>query len=307
MNNKLKGIMPAICTACNDRGEVDEANQRRLVRFCIEKGVHGLAPSVMGGEFYKFTEDERKKVIDIVIDEANGKVPVVAGTSHSGTLPSVMLSKYAEDAGADAVIVMPPYFNRAESALCLYNHYRAIANAVSIPIMLQDAEDDIQIHLCATLVSQLALEFSNIEYVKIEGRLTIPKIREIRELTSSRMRIFGGDGGVRMLQEFQEGTEGCIPGTAMSELCVDIFDNLERGRIETAREQHEKLLIFLRFCSSNALSVNEIEKEALRLLGAMDATHVRGPAVPLPHGYELEIKRILQKIGLMPSVDARLS
>jgi len=298
LSRELKGIMPAICTVCNDRGEFDEEGQRRLVRFCIEKGVHGLTPLVMGGEFYKFSDEERKKVLDVVIDEANGKVPVVAGTSHSGTRPCVMFSKYAEDAGADAVIVMPPYFNRTESALSLYTHYEEIAKAVDIPIMLQDSEDDLQIHMCTTMISKLAEEFDNIRYAKIEGSLSPIKISELKRITG-KIEIFGGDGGIRMIQEFNLGVKGFITGTVTSELCVDIFNNLEKGDIEKAKKKFDKLLIFLRFCSLHALSWNKIEKESLRILGVIDSSYVRQPSVPLPSIYEHEIKNVLELCGIL--------
>jgi len=300
MGKELKGIMPAIATICNERGKIDEVGQRGLVRFCIEKGVHGLVPMVMGGEFYKFSDEERKKVLDVVIDETNGKVPVVAGVSHSGTEPAVMHSKYAEDAGADAVIVMPPYFNRAESALSLFVHFEEISTAVDIPIMIQDAEDDIQIHMCSTLISKLADEFDNIKYVKTEGVNSIMKISEVRMLTADKISLFGGDGGRKMIQEFNMGAIGFIPGAAMSELCVDIFQNLEKANDEKAKEMFDRMLTYLRFSSQYGRSWNKIEKEALRMLGVIDSSHVRNPSVPLSSIYEQELKEVLEAIALKP-------
>lgn len=300
MGKELKGIMPAIATICHESGEIDEVGQRALVTFCIEKGVHGLVPMVMGGEFYKFSDEERKKVLDVVIDETNGKVPVVAGASHSGTEPAVMHSKYAEDAGADAVIVMPPYFNRAESASSLYAHFEEISTAVDIPIMIQDAEDDIQIHMCSTLISKLADEFDNIKYVKTEGVNSIMKISEVRMLTADKIGLFGGDGGRKMIQEFNMGAIGFIPGAAMSELCVDIFQNLEKANDEKAKEMFDRMLTYLRFSSQYGRSWNKMEKEALRMLGVIDSSYVRQPSVPLSSIYEQELKEVLEGLALKP-------
>jgi len=159
-------------------------------------------------------------------------------------------------------------------------------------------EDDIQIHICSTLISELAEEFSNVKYVKVEGSLSIMKISELRELTSGKIGIFGGDGGLRMIQEFGVGAKGFIPGAAMSELSVEVFQNLEKGDIEKAKEKHDKLLIFLRFCSSHALSWIKVEKEALKMLGVIDSSYVRQPSVPLPPVYQQEIKGILNGLGL---------
>src|SRR6202030_2932624 len=101
-------------------GEINEEEQRSIVRFTIESKVHGIAAAIIVGEFYKFTDDERKKILSIVIDEANGKVPIWAGVSHFSTEPCARFSKVAKDLGADGIIAMPGLVGK-ESTMGLYD------------------------------------------------------------------------------------------------------------------------------------------------------------------------------------------
>ena len=111
-----RGIFPALSTPTNEKGELDEESLRSEVSSNIEWGAHGLAVSIIAGEFYKFTESERLRAFEVVVDEANGRVPVLAGVSHSGTEVCIHLARYAKDIGVDGIVVLPPYFPDKEKA-----------------------------------------------------------------------------------------------------------------------------------------------------------------------------------------------
>jgi dihydrodipicolinate synthase/N-acetylneuraminate lyase len=149
------------------------------------------------------------------------------------------------------------------------------------------------------LVSQLAKEFDNIDYVKIEGALAIAKMSELR-MQSPETSIFGGDGCRRMIAEFEVGAKGFIPAPAMSEIYVDAFRNLESGNIEEARKASEQYMTFLRFGSLHPMSWEKMQKETLRILGVIDSSYVREPSVPLPLHCQQDIKDILAKMELNP-------
>jgi 4-hydroxy-tetrahydrodipicolinate synthase len=295
----LRGIMPALCTITKPDGELDEEDERALVRFCIECDVHGLAISLIGGEFYKFTEEERKRLYKIVIDEVNGKVPVFVGTSHSGTDVVIKLSKYAQDIGADGIIVLPPYFNKIEASLCLRQHFEAIMDSVSIPVMIQDSEDETGVYMTPTLYCELAEKFDNFWAVKVEGCKSIDKIQEIKRVLGDRLIIFGGMGGKMLLEEMALGAKGNIPGPSICDFLVRVYEAYHNGNIDKARGLFSKLKPFFDFGSRYGAAWIEIEKEALLLRGVIKLVHSRGPRIALSEEGKKELRVVFEGLELL--------
>jgi len=293
----FQGIYPALCTVCNDNGEIDEESQRRLIKFCIEKGVDGLAVSIFGGEFYKFSDKDRKRLIKIAVDETNGEVPVLFGASHFSTSPAIELGKYAEDIGADGLIVTPPLFDTVRASLTLEKHYEALANAVEIPIIIQDAEESTHVHMCSTFIAKLFKD-KRIRYVKIEGRHSLTKIQEILELTERKMIIFGGMAGKQLLEEFSLGAKGNIPGCAIPELTVKPYEEYKKGNVEKAKEVFAKYRPYLEFRSLYPMSGNKLEKETLRLRGVISSSYERLPTVNLGEEAVEKLRKNLEEIGV---------
>ena len=295
----LRGIMPALCTITGPNGELDEEDERGLVRFCIECGVHGLAVSLIGGEFYKFTEEERKRLYKIVVDEVNGRVPVFVGTSHSGTEVAVNLSKYAQDVGADGIIVLPPYFNKVEASLCLHQHFEAMIDSVSIPVMIQDSEDETGVYMTAAFYSELAEKYENFWAVKVEGYRIIEKILEIKRILRDKLIIFGGMGGKTLLKEMELGAKGNIPGASICDFLARVYEEYQNGNIDRAKEEFSKLRPFFDFTSIYGVAWIEIEREALILRGAIKSSHTRRPRIALSEEGKKELRLVFEKLGLL--------
>jgi len=294
-----KGIFPALSTPTNVKGELDERSLRLEVSSNIKWGAHGLAVSIIAGEFYKFTESERLRAFEIVVDEANGRVPVLAGISHSGTEPAIMMAKHAKNVGADGLIVMPPYFKKRVSRLEISEHFREIAGKTDLPIMIQDAEDAIGVHMCPTFYWSLADEFSNIVSVKVEGGDTLQKISDIKRLLGDRLIIFGGMAARLLFQELALGASGNIPDACLTDLLVKVYDCIQSGKMEEAEEVFSKYKQWLDFLSSHPAASAEIEKETLRLRGVIECSQTRGPRVPLNQKEKDELKEILMRIGVI--------
>jgi len=292
-------MFPALSTVTNDKGELDEEGFRSEIRQNIEWGAHGLCPAIIAGEFYKFSEEERVKQFEITVDEANGKVPVLVGVTHTGTEPAVMLTKKAKDIGADGVIIMPPYFRRVEASLTLYEHFSTIAKRVDIPIMLQDAEDLTGVHMCPTLYARLAKEFDNIVSVKVEGALTLQKIADVRAVLGDKLIIFGGMAARLLMQELALGAAGNIPDACLTDLLVDVYESYKAGKVEKAQQIFSKYKVWVDFLSLHGNSNIEVEKETLRLRGVIKSSHAREPNIPMSKTDKVELKSLLEKIGLI--------
>ena len=297
----LKGIVPSLHTITAPDGSLSDEDIRSEVKFNIECGVHGLAVGLGAGEFYKFSDEERKRLFKIVVDEANGKVPVLVGAWHTGTEPALMLAKYAKDIGADGLVLIPPFFRKAEATLYLYEHFSRIASNVDLPIMIQDNEDTFGVHICATLCKRLADENPNIYLIKIEGAGTIEKMRQVRELMQDKMVIFGGSAARLFYEEMAAGARGNIPDACLPDLLVEIFNKYEKGDIEGSKKAYEKFKPWVDFLFLHSMQAAEIEKETLRLRGIIRSSHTRGPRVSLSEKDKQELKRILQQMGIIKS------
>ena len=295
----LKGIIPSLHTITTSNGNLSEEDIRSEVRFNIECGAHGLAVGLGAGEFYKFSDEERKKLFRIVVDEANGKIPVLVGAWHTGTEPALMLARYAEDIGADGLVLIPPFFRKKESQLYLFEHFSKIAKKVDLPIMIQDNEDVFGVHICASLCKKLLEENPNIYLIKIEGIGALEKIKLVRELTQDKMLIFGGSAARFFYEEMAAGACGNIPDACLTDLLVEVFNRYERGDIEGSKRVYNRFKLWVDFLFLHPLQGAEIEKETLRLRGIIKSSHTRGPKISLSDKDKIELKRILQKIGVI--------
>lgn len=295
----LKGIVPSLHTITTPQGDLSEEDIRTQVKFNIECRVHGLAVGLGAGEFYKFSDEERKRLFKIVVDEANSRVPVLVGAWHTGTEPALMLGQYAKDIGADGLVLIPPFFKKVESTLYLYKHFSIIATKVDLPIMIQDNEEAFGIHLCASLCKKLAEEYPNIYLIKIEGPGTLEKIKQIKELLQDKMIIFGGTAAKLFYEEMAAGARGNIPDACLPDLLVDVFNKYEKGDIEGSKKVYSKFKRWVDFLSLHPLQSAEIEKETLTLRKVIKSSHTRGPMVPLNEKDKEELRTILYEIGII--------
>jgi 4-hydroxy-tetrahydrodipicolinate synthase len=299
--SRLSGVFPSLVTVCDDSGDLDEEGERAVVRFCIEKGANGIACLLFAGEFYKFSDAERRRIAEIVIDEANGKVPVLVGTSHAGTKPCIELSKHAQDAGADGVIITPPYHSAfvIESSLALNRHFEQISRNIDIPIMIQDRETLTGVHMCASDLVSVMTRCSNIQSVKIEGIGHLRKIADILRLANRKLPIFGGMAGRYFLEELDLGVAGTIPGAAIPEATVHVYKEFIKGNRELATATFNKFLAYLNFFVLNTLAFVAVEKEALKARGIIRSSNVREPAVFLKRADIEELTSVLRKIEVI--------
>lgn len=292
-------MFPSIPTICKSDGEIDEGGQRSVVRYCMEQGANGIACLLFAGEFYKFSDSERKRVARLVVDEVRGKVPTLVGVSHSGSIPSIELGKHARDIGADGIIAAPPYHSNfvSESQHSLVRHYEQLARRIDLPIMIQDYETPGGVLLGAEEIESITSREKNIRYIKVEGKSQLDRMRRIMHLTRGKVDVFGGMAGYYLLDEMRLGTKGSIPGAAMVGPLVKIFTAAEKGDEALARQIFRRIKPYLDFFMGHFDSFVSVEKEALRARGVIQSSTVRSPAVPLIRSDKGELSRLLQRMG----------
>jgi len=292
---KPQGILPALATPFTKDGKkVNEEQLRSLVRYCIELGVSGVVPCGTTGEFVNLTIEERKHVIDVVVDEVNGKVAVVAGTGASGTDQAIEMTKYAKDAGADAALIVTPYYLKPTDR-GIYEHYDTIASQVDLPIILYNIPQVTGLPLPWQMVEDLA-QIPNIVGVKdSSGQLSF--ILAVLEKVRDKINVLCGHDEV-VIGALAAGCSGAILASAnfMPDIWVKIYNAIQKGDLQTARELQYKVQKIARIIAKSGPVGT---KEALNMMG-LKVGPVR---LPLSVGGELsyeereELRLDLEKIG----------
>jgi 4-hydroxy-tetrahydrodipicolinate synthase len=263
MKLKLEGIWTPIPTPLTKHGKVDPEATRRLVDFHIEAGIDGLLPLGTSGEFALLSREEREVLVSRVVDQANSRVPVVAGVSDPSIENVLQLSSDAKKAGADAVIATPPYyFTTTDEGH--YHHFKTISEAIDLPLLIYNIPEWTHSFVTPETVQRLANEKLVVGMKYTEYNF----LNLIRFLKASRNKIsiFAGSDALAY-SNLEFGGAGAIIGSAnvAPRLASKIFDDYKKGDLDGARECQEKLLPVI-----TALGVGKYPaalKEAMSLIG----------------------------------------
>lgn len=204
------GVFHIMATPFTDGGELDASGLPRLVEAALATGITGVTLLGIAGEAHRLTDEERRRVVEGVVKEVRGRVPVVVGVSASGTHLATSFTRMAQEHGADGLMVAPPTGLKNLDAVAEY--YRTVAAAAAVPLVLQDEPVTTQVTMPAAFMAHLCGEIARIEAVKLEEAPTLPKITRLRELLSRRVAIFGGLGGVYFFEELSRGADGAMTG-----------------------------------------------------------------------------------------------
>ena len=293
MSEKLRGAYPILSTPFKEDDSIDEEGLRNIVDFDIEGGVDGLGIAY-GSEIPYLTDDERTREVKIVADQIDGRVPLVVNCDHNSTVGAVMLSRRAEDAGADAVMIMPPNAVSNTNDDELVRHYEAVSDATTVPIFIQEAARALSNNLIVRLTTQV----ERVRYIKAEVAPIPLKIRERKALLSEDVVIFGGAGGGLFVDELRNGGEGTMPHCEFPEVWSGIWNAWQAGDQDRAVEIHRRYLVFQQFTAGFAGDMT-VHKEVLRKRGIIRCARVRAPATPhIAPEISKELDRVLGEMGV---------
>jgi 4-hydroxy-tetrahydrodipicolinate synthase len=288
---EIKGAIPALITPFTGDGKIDEDALRKNIRFVTEGGVSAICPCGTTGEAATLTHDEHKKVIDISVDEA--KIPVIAGTGSNSTQEAIDLTKHAENAGADAALLITPYYNKPNRA-GLINHFKSIAESADIPLILYNIPSRTGQNVLPEIIAELA-ELGCIVGVK-EASGNLAQVSKILRL-SPKLSVLSGDDSLT-LPIIAVGGKGVISVAAnlVPKDMSGLVDSALRGDFDSARKIHYRLLPLFDalFLETNPIPV----KKAAELLG-MGTAKVRLPLEELSQENEKRLKEVLSKLGLL--------
>ncbi len=293
MSSLFKGSLPALVTPFKD-GKVDEKAFRAHVGWVIDEGSHGIVPVGTTGESPTLTHDEHKRVVEWAIEEARGRVPVMAGAGSNNTAEAIDFSRHAEKAGAQGLLHVTPYYNKP-SQEGLYQHFKAIAQATSLPIFIYNIPPRSVVEMSVETMARLA-EIPNIVGVK-DATMKLDRVSAQRQACGKDFIQLSGEDGTA-LAHMAHGGHGCISVTAnvAPRLCAEFQNACLAGNYAKALEIQDKL-----FPLHQALFVEPNpapSKAALALLGRM-SDEVRLPMVPASAATRETLKKALVHAGLM--------
>ena len=291
----MQGIYNIVPTPFDESGAIDEPSLRRLIDFIIDTDVDGLTILGFLGEAAKLSEAERAQVIEVTLEVADGRVPVVVGATAQALDPCIRHARDAFDRGAAGLLVAPPRTARPNEA-GVRTHYEALAEQVGIPIVVQDFPTSSGVFMTPAFIGALASDVPSCRYLKLEDDPTAQKVTAILKANPD-VSIFGGLGGNFMLEELQRGVVGMMTGFGFPEILVSIYRDFRAGREERARETFYRYLPLIRYENQPGLNL-PLRKLIYTIRGAMDHPDPRRPFPPLDDVTLLELDALLAHLGL---------
>ena len=290
----FEGSFVALVTPFKDDDSLDEAKLKELIQFQIEGGTHGIVPCGTTGESPALSEAEHDRVIEITVEEINGRKPVIAGTGSNSTTRTLRATQHAKAAGADAALIVTPYYNKPTQE-GLYAHYMKIADSVDIPIVVYNVPGRCGTDILSPTIARLA-EHPNIVALK-EATGELKRASEVVSLCPDDFVVLSGDD-VNTLPIMAVGGKGVISvvaNIAPSDI-ADMCNAFNTGNLELAQKLHYKTLPLAvnLFIETNPIPV----KTALNLMGKLNGK-VRLPLAPMEPKNLESLRNTLAETGLI--------
>jgi 4-hydroxy-tetrahydrodipicolinate synthase len=293
LRERIRGSMPALITPFSN-GEVDEAAFRRLVSWQIAEGSHGLVPTGTTGESATLSHEEHIRVVELCVDEAGGRVPVIAGAGSNSTAEAISLTSHAKEVGADAVLSVAPYYNKPTQE-GLYRHFAAIAEAVDIPIVIYNIPGRSVVEISVETMARLS-RIANIIGVK-DATANLARPSRERAACGTAFRLISGED-ITSLGYMAHGGSGCISVTANAapRLCAEFQEACISGAYDRALLLQDRLapLHDAMFYEASPAQA----KYAVSLLG-LSSDEVRLPIVAATEAARERVRDAMAAAGLI--------
>jgi 4-hydroxy-tetrahydrodipicolinate synthase len=294
MRWNVKGVIPAMVTPFTKKGEIDVEGLRRLTNWFIKCSVDGLFPLGSIGEGPKLNREERRKVLETVLNEAKSSIPVIPGTGGITTRDAIAYTKDAKDLGAYAAVIHPPwYFHPSPKALL--NHYKAIAEATDFPIILYNLPSFVGYSIPIEVVVEAA-KIDNIVGIK-DSSADMLYYQTLLSQASKGFDVIQGYGSLFLPSLILGGkTTLCGEANIAVKILVEMYKSYLKGDFDKAREMHFKLVALLPAINYGTFPVSI--KEAMNML-SLPGGYTLPPAEPLNEQERIKLKEALKKAGLM--------
>ena len=291
-SERMRGVFPILAMPFDAAERIDVEDLRREVEFVIEKGAHGVGIA-FASEVVKLSESERDLAARTVVDQANGRVPVVVNTGAPSTALTVEYSKRADALGASASMITPVPGVSPDAAK---EYYRRVSEETEIPIFIQDVPTA---SVSPRLAGEMARDIEGVQYIKAENPPTPPSIAAFVADGQGSLTVFGGAGGAFFIEEMRRGSVGVMPHAAFPDLFREVCDLFQSGEDAEAVSRFNRMTPLLRVMTQGAgPSSLHLVKESLRLRGVFTSVNVRHPNTPPSAFTYRELRDAVDAAGL---------
>src|SRR5271157_153718 len=299
---KLHGVVPVMMLPLNPDESLDEKTFRRQVDFAIDSGAVAVCAPGFATEFYKLSDREKYRVAELLVEQTAGRAPVFISTGCGSTHATMEFSRFAEKIVAQGLMVAAPKWC-ALGVKEMTTFYEAVCRSVSLPVMLQDA-DFTGGGLPPKLFVDLAERCPNFLFAKLENLLPGAKCAEIIRLSGGKLQVLYGLGGVAMIDGLEHGATGMMPGSALVDVYVRIFQLWDSNRKEEAKAFFYRLQPYLVFALQHLEVAIQIEKRVLVRRGIFPSDRLREPTLHLDDTYQQEMEGLIERVmGLSQEVN----
>jgi 4-hydroxy-tetrahydrodipicolinate synthase len=283
---KLEGTFCAAVTPFKDDEDVDIKSFRANLEFYIRNGIHGIVVGGSTGEFAALSLEEHKRIIQAAVRQVDGRVPVIAGTGQCSTRLTILLSKFAQSAGVDSVLVVPPFYSKPSDEEIL-RHFKLISSEVDIPIMVYNNPFTSKVDIKPEVISELA-KLKGVSYIK-ESSGDAARVWKIRDKTGDRITVFCGADNLA-LESFALGAKGwvCVAANVLPRQCAELYEMaVQQHDLAGAVQLYEKLLPLANLLEDSG-KFSALMKSGLEMTG-----HVGGkPRNPMSEPTKVQLKNL---------------
>lgn len=290
----LEGVLPVLPTPFDEKERVDLDSLAALVEWVGSKGVAGIVVLGVAGEADKLVESERRAIVQTA-SAARGQLTLVAGASAAGTAACRVNIENAAADGADFAMIAPAPGLRGDDPVVGY--YAGVGANAPLPVVVQDFPAATGVTMSASAIARMNREIDAVVALKLEEAPTLAKLSAVRRLTDGRLPIFGGLGGVFLIEELSRGASGVMTGFAFPEVLRDVYAAFAAGETEQARRIFNRFLPLILYESQGGPGVL-VRKEIYRLRGLIASNRLRAPATALDDHVSEELQRIARAVGL---------
>lgn len=297
LSTEFKGVFPILITPFDDEGDIDLISFDRIIRFMANIGVNGVTILGVLGEANRMLDNEREALIKTAIEAAEDRIPIIAGTSHSGTRATIHLSQKAQEFGISGVMITPSR-EPVPNTQRIFEYVQQVGTNIDIPIVLQDHPASTQVHMPTDLILQMISDIANIACIKEEATPTPPKITALRNGMDRPIPILTGLGALYARFDLERGTDGFMTGFAFPEVLIALANAAKEERWEDLQKLYTHYLPLIVYEQQPGVA---IRKEIFRLRDLIISSHVRHPGANIDFDTATQLQRVLETS--LPDVD----
>ncbi|GLY82152.1 dihydrodipicolinate synthase family protein [Actinoallomurus iriomotensis] len=294
MTHAVAGLIPILATPFHSDGSLDTESLARLVDFSLWCGVDGVATFGMASEGFALTADERTRMLEVFTARVPSGMPIVAGIGATSTITAVEQALLSRDAGATALMVLPPFMVKASPAQ-LVDFYGTVASTSGLPVMVQDAPAVTGVSMPVPTLVELS-KLDGVTSAKVEAQPTAPKVAALVDAVDD-FAVLGGQNALFALEEYGRGAVGTMPACEFADVFAAVLSARAEGRDADARERFARLLPLIRFGMQGPIAW-AVHKHVLVHRGVISDPAVRAPAAPLDAASERDLRLILDDLRL---------